>query len=123
MVSFWIKKILMKINDLIFDFPYSYTDRSKISELDKLEVGKLATIKVKVDKYSFPRIRNLPNKVLCSDETGDLDCIFFNSYEGYIKKILPLEKEVTISGKITQFKNKYQSYLLEQLIRKSWGLR
>ena len=34
--------------------------------------------------------------------------VFFNSYEGYIKKILPLGKEVTISGKISIFKKKYQ---------------
>ena len=37
-----------------------------------------------------------------------LDCVFFNSYEGYIKKILPIGKEVTISGKIKYFRNKYQ---------------
>ena len=37
-----------------------------------------------------------------------MDCIFFNSYEGYIRKILPLGKEITISGKIGIFKNKYQ---------------
>ena len=42
------------------------------------------------------------------DDTGELDCIFFNSYEGYIKKILPLNKEVTVSGKVGIFKNKYQ---------------
>ena len=59
-------------------------------------------------KYNFPRIRNLPNKVFCKDETGELDCIFFNSYEGYVKKILPLNKEVTISGKINRYKDKYQ---------------
>ena len=50
----------------------------------------------------------MPNKVLCSDETGEIDCIFFNSYEGYIRKILPLGKEITISGKIGFFRNKYQ---------------
>ena len=33
---------------------------------------------------------------------------FFNSYEGYIKKILPLGKIVTISGKVSNFRNKYQ---------------
>ena len=33
---------------------------------------------------------------------------FFNSYEGYIRKILPLNEEITISGKIGFFKNKYQ---------------
>jgi ATP-dependent DNA helicase RecG len=37
-----------------------------------------------------------------------MDCIFFNSYEGYIKKILPLNKEVTVSGKIGRFKDRYQ---------------
>ena len=57
-------------------------------------------------KYLFPRVRNLPNKVLCKDETGEIDCVFFNSYEGYIKKILPIGKEVTISGKIKFFRNK-----------------
>ena len=29
---------------------------------------------------------------------------FFNSYEGYIRKILPLNETVTISGKINYFK-------------------
>ena len=32
---------------------------------------------------------------------------FFNSYEGYIK-ILPLGNEITISGKIGRFRDKYQ---------------
>ena len=40
--------------------------------------------------------------------TGLIDCIFFNSYEGYIKKILPLNQEIIISGKIGYYKNKYQ---------------
>ncbi|SVB90397.1 uncharacterized protein METZ01_LOCUS243251, partial [marine metagenome] len=53
-------------------------------------------------------VRNLPNRVNCQDETGKIDCIFFNSYEGYIRKILPLNEEITISGKISFFKNKYQ---------------
>ena len=88
--------------------PKSYTDRSLSSKVKDLRIGETQTVTIIPQKYSFPRIRNLPNKVLCSDETGDLDCIFFNSYEGYIRKILPLGKEITISGKIGRFKNKYQ---------------
>ena len=45
---------------------------------------------------------------LFQDETGEIDCIFFNSYEGYIKKILPANSKVTISGKIGYYKNRYQ---------------
>ena len=73
-----------------------------------LRIGENNTVTIVPKKYLFPRIRNLPNRVLCSDETGELDCVFFNSYEGYVKKILPLNKEITISGKIGRFRNKYQ---------------
>ena len=45
---------------------------------------------------------------MCSDETGEIDCIFFNSYEGYVKKILPLGQEITIKWKNWTFRNKYQ---------------
>jgi len=106
--SYLKKKKIEKINDLLWNLPYSFTDRSETATLNKLEVGKIFTIKVKVLKYNFPRIRNLPSKVLCKDEFGEIDLIFFNSREGYIRKILPLKEWVAVSGKINFFRNKYQ---------------
>ena len=100
-------KRIEKINDLLWHFPYSSTDRSNMSTLDKLEVGKIQTIKVKVLKYNFPRVRNLPNKVICEDDFGKIDIVFFNSREGYIRAILPINKWVLISGKINFYKSKY----------------
>jgi ATP-dependent DNA helicase RecG len=102
------KKKIEKVNDLLWNLPYSYTDRSETATLNKLEVGKIFTIKVKVNKYNFPRIRNLPSKVFCNDEFGEIDLIFFNSREGYIRKILPINKWIAVSGKINFFRNKYQ---------------
>ena len=102
------KKRINNIFDLLWKLPKSYTDRSLSSEVKDLRIGENQTVTVTPKKYLFPRIRNLPNRVLCSDKTGELDCVFFNSYEGYIKKILPLGKQVTISGKINSFRNKYQ---------------
>ena len=102
------KKNINNIFDLLWRLPKSYTDRSESTKLNELQIGKIHTIKVIPIKYSFPRIRNLPNRVNCVDETGKIDCVFFNSYEGYIRKILPLDNEVTISGKINYFNNKYQ---------------
>ena len=102
------KKKIEKISDLLWNLPQGFTDRSNVKKLDDLEIGKITTIKVKVNKYNFPRIRNLPNKVICADEKGKIDIIFFNSREGYIRKILPLNNEVIISGKINYFKKKYQ---------------
>ena len=59
------KKKIEKINDLLWNLPYSYTDRSETVTLNRLEVGKIFTIKIKVIKYNFPRIRNLPSRVFC----------------------------------------------------------
>ena len=102
------KKKIEKIKDVIFNLPYSETDRSKIFRLNELEVGKTQSIKVKVKKLNFPRIRNLPNKIICEDETGKIDIVYFNSREGYLRKLFPLNEWVIISGKISFFNKKYQ---------------
>ena len=102
------KKNINTIFDLLWNLPRDFVDRSNVYPINELQVGKIQTVTVVVKKYNFPRIRNLPNKVICEDETGKLDCIFFNSYEGYIRKILPLNAKVTISGKIGYYNKKYQ---------------
>ena len=102
------KKNINNLFDLLWKLPKSYTDRSLSSKIKDLKIGEIQTVTIIPQKYNFPRIRKLPNRVLCSDETGEIDCVFFNSYEGYIKKILPLGKEITVSGKIGHFRNKYQ---------------
>ncbi len=102
------KKKINNLFDLLWRLPKSYTDRSIISKINELQIGKVHTIKVLPVKYLFPRIRNLPNRVNCEDETGKIDCVFFNSYESYIRKILPIGNEVTISGKVNYFAKKYQ---------------
>jgi ATP-dependent DNA helicase RecG len=102
------KKKIEKIKDILLNLPYSDTDRSKIFKLNELEIGKIQSIKVLVKKLNFPRIRNLPNKINCEDKTGKIDIIYFNSREGYLRKIFPLNKWVIISGKINYFNKKYQ---------------
>ncbi len=102
------KKNINNLFDLLWKLPKSYTDRSLSIKIKDLKIGETQTITIIPQKYNFPRVRKLPNRVLCTDETGEIDCVFFNSYEGYIKKILPLSKEITVSGKISYFKNKYQ---------------
>ena len=102
------KKKIEKIKDIILNLPYTETDRSKLFKLNELEIGKTQTIKVFVKKLNFPRIRNLPNKILCEDETGKIDIVYFNSREGYLRKLYPLNDSVIISGKINYFNKKYQ---------------
>ena len=107
-LSSFNKKKIFTIFDLLWHLPISRIETAEDTEIDDLQVGKNYNIKVIPIKYNFPRIRNLPNKVLCEDETGKLDCIFFNSYEGYIRKILPLNQKVTINGKVNFYNKRYQ---------------
>ena len=102
------KKKVNTIFDLLWRLPKSYTDRTLVSKISDLLVDKIQTIRIIPLKYQFPRVRNLPSRVNCEDESGKIDCIFFHSYEGYVRKILPLNQEVTISGKITSYKGRYQ---------------
>ena len=102
------KKKIEKVKDIILNLPYSETDRSQIFKINELEVGKIQSIKVLVKKLNFPRIRNLPNKIICEDETGKIDIVYFNSREGYLKKLFPISSWVIISGKVNYFNKKYQ---------------
>ena len=102
------KKNINTIFDLIWSLPRNFTDRTNVLTINELQIGKICTVVVDVKKYNFPRVRRLPNRVNCADNTGEIDCIFFNSYEGYIKKILPLNSRVTISGKVNYYKGRYQ---------------
>ncbi len=102
------KKKVEKIKDIILNLPYAETDRSKISKLKELDVGKIHSIKVKVKRLNFPRKRNLPNKVVCEDETGKIDIVYFNSREGYLRKLFPINEWIIISGKVNYFNNNYQ---------------
>ena len=66
------KKGIEKISDLLWHLPQGFTDRSNFQNLDNLEIGKITTINVRVIKYNFPRVRNLPSKVICGDDKGKL---------------------------------------------------
>ncbi|MFL2902910.1 MAG: ATP-dependent DNA helicase RecG [Candidatus Pelagibacter sp.] len=107
-LSSFNKKKIFTIFDLLWHLPISRIETAEDTEINDLQVGRNYNIKVIPIKYNFPRIRNLPNKVLCEKNGVKLDCIFFNSYEGYIKKLLPLNEEIIIHGKASNFKNKFQ---------------
>ena len=83
------KKNIEKITDLLWNLPQGYTDRSNLQTLDKLEIGKITTIKVKVRKYNFPRVRNLPNKAICEDEKGESILFFLIAERGTLEKFFP----------------------------------
>ena len=59
------RKKIEKVSDLLLNLPQGYTDRSNLQTLDKLEIGKITTIKVKAIK---DEIMNTENAILNSIE-------------------------------------------------------
>ncbi len=106
--TYFKKKKIEMIKDLLWNFPYSSTDRSDFSNIENLEIGKIQTIKIKVKKYIFPRIRNLPNKIICENEKKKIELVYFNSREPFLKKIFKINADLIVSGKIGFYKNSYQ---------------
>ncbi len=107
-IKLFVKKKIKTIFDILWHLPTSKIETSKITNIKNLQIGKEQSIKLTPLKYNFPRIKNLPNKVICLSSNQKLDCIFFNSYEGYVKKILPINKEIIVYGKIGFYKGRYQ---------------
>ena len=73
------KRNINTIFDLLWSLPRDSIDRTNVVKINELQIGKIQTITVNVIKYNFPRIRNLPNRVFCEDDTGKIECTFFNS--------------------------------------------
>ena len=80
------KKRIFTIFDLLWHLPISKIETSEDTEINDLQIGKNYNIKVRPIKYNFPRIRNLPNRVICEKNGVKLDCIFFNILIIHINK-------------------------------------
>ena len=107
-IKLFLKKKINTIFDLLWHLPVAKIETSKTTSINELQVGKSQSIKLIPLRHNFPRIRKLPNIVNCLSSGKKIDCVFFNSYEGYIKKILPINKDAIVFGKINYYKGKYQ---------------
>ncbi len=100
---------LLKVNpnvlDLLFHIPYDFIDRRFYSSLSSVQVGKFATLKLKVVQHISPgkyRGRKSPYKIICANETGNISLVFFQIYD-YTKQFLSVGREIVVSGKISLF--------------------
>ena len=66
----------------MWHLPVSKIETAEDTEIEDLQIGKNYNIKVKPIKYNFPRIRNLPNKVICEKNGVKIDCVFLIVMKG-----------------------------------------
>ena len=58
------------IVDLFWHLPINIIDRRRMPKISNAEEGSVVTIIVTVRQHITPRVRRLPHKVICYDETN-----------------------------------------------------
>ena len=96
------------IVDLCWHIPSGIVDRRFTPKINDAPAGAIATITVKVVEHQAPRIKRLPYKVICSDDSGVLELVFFHARSDYLLKILPEGETRIVSGKVEHFQGNVQ---------------
>lgn len=97
---------ILKLEDFLYHIPTRFEDYSNNIQISKLQIGDIVTIKGKVIDIkniftkSFKKIQQLK----ISDDTGTIDCIFFN--QAFLIKVIHKEDIISISGKVEMDNNK-----------------
>ena len=113
----YLKKLeIIKAGDLLMHFPTRYEDRSQFTRISETNPGDYVTVKgeirAKDDIFTFRRTRI--TKAIIDDGSGKIVCIWFN--QPYMKNLLPIGKEVILSGKVAEFGEKQIAHPVFELL-------
>ncbi|HEX3020164.1 MAG TPA: ATP-dependent DNA helicase RecG [Chitinispirillaceae bacterium] len=95
---------IQTIGDLLYCFPRSYIDRSKLEPICAIDqfLGQICTICATVKKVRFEPGRKSRLRVLVEDGTGEMELLWFQGGNLYRKNIVPGEMYL-ITGKVTKY--------------------
>ena len=89
-----------KVVDLLWHLPSGLIDRRSRPKIAEAQDGEIATLEVQIGLHVPPRTKRLPYRVHVSDETGEMQLVFFNARADYLAKVLPEGSRRIISGRI-----------------------
>ncbi len=97
-----------QVVDLLWHLPGGVIDRRFSPRVADAPSGAVATMTVHVDYHAAPPNPRLPYKVHCSDDSGELDLVFFHARAEYLLKILPEGETRVVSGKVEHYQGRIQ---------------
>jgi ATP-dependent DNA helicase RecG len=97
-----------KVIDLCWHLPSGLIDRRFSPKVVDAPPGGIATMTVKVLEHQPSQNRRLPYKVICADDSGEIELVFFHARPDYLNRILPMDKERVISGKVEHYHGRIQ---------------
>ena len=103
------KRVGRFVIDLLRHLPIGLIDRSARPSLATVDDGTIATFDVIVVKHDRPpRGTRRPWRVVCENETGQLELVFFHARDDYVARLLPVGERRIVSGRAEQFQGRVQ---------------
>ncbi|PDS29619.1 ATP-dependent DNA helicase RecG [Rhizobium phaseoli] len=108
-----------RVIDLLFHAPFSLIDRRNQPGIARAPQGAIVTITARVDRHQVPPRgkSNVPYRVFLHDETGELTLVFFRGQSAWLEKQLPIDAEVTVSGKVDWFNGRASMVHPDYIVR------
>lgn len=97
-----------RVADMLWHLPVDFIDRRAQPKVSEAEPGKVATIKIRVQKHLRPQRRGAPYRVICEDDTGTISAVFFRGKPDWIEKQLPIGEVRYLSGVVERFQDSKQ---------------
>ena len=92
-----------QIVDLLWHLPSGLIDRRFAPKIADAPDGAIATITIQILAHQPAHNRRMPYRVLCSDDTGPMNLVFFHAKPDYLVKQLPIGETRVVSGKIEHY--------------------
>ena len=91
--------------DLLFHLPFTAIDRSRRALLADTEPDTLTTFYLRILRHSpLPTgRRTLPYRIVCEDDSGDVELVFFNSQRLRLDQTMPVGSMRYVSGRFTLY--------------------
>ena len=97
-----------RVIDLLKHVPHACIDRRDRPTIAGAMAGAVVTLKIRVTMHKPPTARNRPARVVVKDDTGEMDLVYFHAKGDWLNRILPVNSERLISGKIERFNERAQ---------------
>lgn len=94
-----------RLVDLLFHMPTGVVDRSYRPSIRQAEPGRIATIRVTVERHRGPSGPNAraPFRIDVSDGTGTMTLVFFKTSKAHIDGVLPIGGMRWVSGRVEMY--------------------
>lgn len=111
-----------RVIDLLWHLPAGYQTRH-LTPINQAAAGSVATLAVVPARYSGPPrgASRAPFRVVCEDESGSIDVVFFHGDRSHVRRLLPLHEPRIVSGRIDRYGSRLQMAHPDHILTVSQG--